>query len=87
MEVFLPKYFSAVYDQLEITLRKISLQRLNIIKNTKRWYLLHLYPYKEGVSIYFTDITYRKELEEKLKEIAHKDSLTGLLNRRAAIFS
>ena len=87
MEVFLPKYFSAVYDQLEITLRENIFTKVeHYQKNTKRWYLLHLYPYKEGVSIYFTDITYRKELEEKLKEIAHKDSLTGLLNRRAAIY-
>jgi len=32
-----------------------------------RWFDLHVYPTEEGLSIYFRDITARKETEEKLR--------------------
>ena len=35
-----------------------------------------------GMVLNFKDITYRKQLEEKLKELATTDGLTGIFNRR-----
>jgi PAS domain S-box-containing protein len=44
----------------------------------KQWFNVHLYPSDEGVSIYFTDITERKRLEESLRNAAKLESL-GIL--------
>jgi len=33
-----------------------------------KWFEVHAYPYKHGLSVYFTDVTEHKKIEEKLKE-------------------
>ena len=37
----------------------------------------------EGAVMVFSDITERKRMEKKLKQLAHEDALTGVSNRRA----
>ena len=47
------------------------------------WYYVKVHPLKKGgLAIYFQDISERKQTEEKLKEYAYYDHLTGLPNRR-----
>ena len=45
------------------------------------WLEARVYPTKEGLSVFFADITLRKEAEAKLIHLATHDSLTGLHNR------
>lgn len=63
---------------------------------SKCWYDFHIYPSKEGISVYYHDVTFRKQAEERLQEANHmlqeantilmdasfKDGLTGVFNRR-----
>jgi two-component system, cell cycle sensor histidine kinase and response regulator CckA len=44
----------------------------------KQWFDVHLYPSGDGISIYFSDITERKRLEERLRNTAKLESL-GIL--------
>jgi len=45
------------------------------------WFEVNAYPYEEGLSVYFRDVTDRKRTEEKLSYLAQYDQLTGLPNR------
>ena len=45
------------------------------------WFEVHAYPYENGLSVYFRDITQRKRTEERLSYLAQYDMLTGLPNR------
>ncbi len=45
------------------------------------WLEITVYPDQEGLSIFFRDITGRKQMEEKLISDAQHDALTGLPNR------
>lgn len=54
-------------------------------QKNEHWYMFHLYPFTDGTSAFFTDITDRKVMEEKLYEFAHFDALTHVYNRRAGI--
>jgi diguanylate cyclase (GGDEF)-like protein/PAS domain S-box-containing protein len=42
---------------------------------------LQIYPWEEGLWLFFRDITQRKVMEEELERLATRDSLTGLYNR------
>ncbi len=46
-----------------------------------KWLEAQVYPGKEGVSVYFRDITERKQTEERLSYLANYDALTELPNR------
>ncbi|HEX8605597.1 MAG TPA: diguanylate cyclase, partial [Pseudoduganella sp.] len=45
------------------------------------WLSERIYAYKDGLSVFFHDISERKEAEAKLEHLATRDSLTGLPNR------
>jgi diguanylate cyclase (GGDEF)-like protein/PAS domain S-box-containing protein len=46
-----------------------------------RWYEVNAYPYRDGLFVYFSDITEQKRAEQQLNFMAFYDSLTGLPNR------
>lgn len=48
-----------------------------------RWWNIGIFPSPEGVVILASDITERKEAEERMLHLAHHDALTGLHNRRS----
>ena len=45
------------------------------------WIEAHVYPGEDGISVYFRDISERKQAEEKLYYLSSYDELTGLPNR------
>lgn len=45
------------------------------------WFEANVYPGHDGVTVYFRDITERKQIEERLSYLANYDALTGLPNR------
>ncbi|MEQ6341685.1 MAG: EAL domain-containing protein [Gammaproteobacteria bacterium] len=45
------------------------------------WIEAHSYPGNDGISVYFHDITERKQAEERLSFLANYDALTSLPNR------
>ena len=61
----------------------VSFEEFDISDNS--WYEVRMIPDSDGLSIFFRDITQQKTSEEKLVEYATKDSLTGVLNRRAGL--
>ena len=86
-DVFRRDEFQPVYIQFETASREQKSTHLDFYaENLRRWFSLSLYPFSEGFSIYFTDITQRKHLEMKLQEYADTDMLTGILNRRAGLY-
>jgi diguanylate cyclase (GGDEF)-like protein/PAS domain S-box-containing protein len=46
-----------------------------------KWYEFRVYPAKNGISVYFRDVTQRMETEKQLQHDAFHDALTGLANR------
>jgi diguanylate cyclase (GGDEF)-like protein/PAS domain S-box-containing protein len=46
------------------------------------WFDVGIYPSEEGTSMYFRDITERKQAEEHIQRLAFYDQLTGLPNRQ-----
>jgi diguanylate cyclase (GGDEF)-like protein/PAS domain S-box-containing protein len=45
------------------------------------WLSLRVYAHDDGLSVFFHDISDRKHAEERLEQLATRDSLTGLPNR------
>jgi diguanylate cyclase (GGDEF)-like protein/PAS domain S-box-containing protein len=45
------------------------------------WLSVHVYPSRGGLSVYFQDVTARKQAEEQIAWLAYNDELTGLPNR------
>lgn len=46
-----------------------------------KWYEFRVYPAKNGISVYFRDVTQRVQTEKQLQYDAFHDALTGLANR------
>ena len=47
-----------------------------------RWYEIRMYPSEDGMSMYWRDVTSRKNAEEEIQRLAFLDQLTGLPNRQ-----
>src|SRR3569832_2625173 len=45
------------------------------------WMEISVYPWQDGVSVYFRNISARKQAEERLQQLANFESQTGLPNR------
>ncbi|MEC4723818.1 EAL domain-containing protein [Noviherbaspirillum sp. CPCC 100848] len=50
-----------------------------------RWFEARAYPYPEGLTVFFMDITQRKTAEAILIHSASHDQMTGLMNRTACL--
>ncbi len=86
-EIFSKMEFQSLYIQFEAASRELKSTHFDYYaENLHKWFSLSLYPFRDGFSVYFTDITQRKHLEMKLQEYADTDMLTGILNRRAGLY-
>ena len=45
------------------------------------WFEVHAYPSPDAISLFFRDVTERRQIREQLTYLAHHDFLTGLYNR------
>ena len=72
--------FHTVYK--EILDKKIKISQEEYLPQTEKWFNITAFPTREGVSVYFKDVTARKIAEEKLKAISFLDGLTQIPNRR-----
>ena len=52
------------------------------LSNGSIWFEVHAYPGPDGLSVFFRDVTERRQTRERLEFLAHHDTLTGLKNRR-----
>ena len=74
-----PKYFD-IYKSVAQTGKAIHYE--NYFEETNKYYSTFVYrPLKNRFAVNITDITERKQLEEKLLTLALRDSLTGLYSR------
>src|SRR5258706_7467751 len=46
------------------------------------WLAIHVYPHAQGVAVLMQDITHLKKQESQLQDLAQRDGLTNLPNRR-----
>jgi len=63
---FKPKYEQAMYDQQTVSFEEYYPEPLDA------WFEVRAYPSETGLSIYFRDITDRKERERQLRESEHR---------------
>ncbi|HJV74703.1 MAG TPA: EAL domain-containing protein [Noviherbaspirillum sp.] len=65
---------------LQETMARRSAARLEYCQATQ-WWSVSIFPSPEGVVVLASDVTERKEAEERMLHLAHHDALTGLHNR------
>lgn len=67
-DVFAEAVGSAFYQQYHLAVeRQISVQFEAFYPPLAAWYVVHAYPSQEGLSVYFQDITARKQIEATLQ--------------------
>src|SRR5262249_49506261 len=64
--------FSLFQKALEIGQNQIADEFEEFDPILKSWFEVHVYPFKEGLSIYFRDITERKRTEEEMWKALEK---------------
>lgn len=79
---------AAAGEESESVLRRAASEKLPGVAELPsrltpgRWLEIRAFPTAEGLSVYLSDITGRKEAEESLRSLSMTDPLTGLHNRR-----
>ena len=78
----LPKLAPWFRDSLQkAMLRKEAVTAEGYDPQLGSWFEVQVYPRQDGISVYFRDITARKQAEERLSYLANFDALTSLPNR------
>jgi diguanylate cyclase (GGDEF)-like protein/PAS domain S-box-containing protein len=71
--------FRAAFDQAMLGKRTASVE--GYLPSRDAWYDMNIVPAENGVTVFFRDITGRKQSEERVRWLANHDSLTQLPNR------
>lgn len=69
------KLHKAMYEQVTVQYEQND-------STSDKWYWIHAYPAKNGLSVFFQDITRRKKAEQQIAHMTYYDTLTGLPNQR-----
>ena len=78
----LPNLASWFKEAMEKSMcEKVAITCEGLYELLGKWLEVQVYPGKEGISVYFRDITERKQAEERLSYLANYDALTDLPNR------
>jgi diguanylate cyclase (GGDEF)-like protein/PAS domain S-box-containing protein len=82
-DVFPQAIGSLIFTNLHKALyEQITTQYEFYAQSTDQWYWFHVYPSKNGLSVYLHDITERKKAEHQIAHMTYYDTLTGLPNQR-----
>lgn len=80
--VFPPSLYLDFYRELQRGAASQAPVRFEASAPDDVWIEVHAAPSREGVAMYFRDVTERRRHEEKLRSMTLIDELTGLYNRR-----
>ncbi len=71
-----PKYHEALRERKSVEFEMYS-------PVTDRWIELHVYPTEEGISVFFQDITGRKEAQKEIERRTHEQAVVAELGLKA----